>query len=89
MLTLRPLTDDDVPMVDGWLHADHVKRWYDIPSLGVSIDDWLDEIDKRHDEFHWLHHFIAEWHGVPIGMCQYYKCEDSDEDFGDLPLPGS
>ncbi len=89
MLELRPITDDDVPMVAAWLNTDHVRKWYEIPTLGVTIDDWLHEIRTRDGEFHWLSHFIALWHGEPIGLCQYYKCEDSDEDFGELPLPGS
>ncbi|MCC8108136.1 MAG: acetyltransferase [Planctomycetes bacterium] len=89
MLELRPITDDDVPRVNDWLHRDHVRRWYEIPSLGITLDDWLDEIGRRHAEFHWLTHLIAEWRGVPIGLCQYYRCADSDEDFGLLPVPGS
>ncbi len=78
-----------MPMVAAWLNKDHVRRWYDIPALGVTIDDWLHEIRTRNGEFYWLSHFIATWHGEPIGLCQHYKCEDSDEDFGELPLPGS
>ena len=40
--------------------------------------------------YHWLTHLIVLWQGCPIGLCQYYKCEDSeDEDFGDLPISGT
>ena len=90
MLELRLLGDDDVPLVETWLNKDHVKRWYEIPHMGVTIDDWMSEINQRNGEFSWLTYLIATWQGQPIGLCQYYKCKDSDdEDFGTLPLEGA
>lgn len=44
MLKFRSLTDDDIPLVERWLHQAHVERWYAIPRLGVTIDDWINEI---------------------------------------------
>lgn len=90
MLEFRPLDNHDVPLVETWLNKEHVKRWYEIPRLGVSINDWMYEINERNGEFHWLNHLIVLYDGRPIGLCQYYKCEDSmDEDFGALPRTGS
>lgn len=89
MLELRLLSDNDVSLVEVWLNKEHVKRWYEMPHLGITIDDWMFEIEERDGEFQWLTHLIALWQGRPIGLCQYYKCADSDEDFGTLPLPGS
>lgn len=90
VLELRPITDRDVSLVEGWLNKEHVKQWYEIPSKGVSIADWMYEIKERNGEFKWLTHLIATFGGKPIGMCQYYKCEDSsDEDFGTLSKDGS
>lgn len=90
MLKLRQLHDEDVPHVKKWLYNEHVKKWYDIPRLGVSIDDWLYELSEREGEFKWITYLIVEMDGVPIGMCQYYKCSDSvDENFGVLPVRGS
>lgn len=89
MLELRVLGDDDISLVEMWLNKEHVKRWYEIPLLGITIDDWMSEIKARDGEFRWLTHLIALWQGQPIGLCQYYKCIDSDEDFGTLPLTGS
>ncbi|GCF92582.1 N-acetyltransferase [Enterococcus florum] len=89
-LDLRPLEEKDVPLVETWLHKNHVKRWYEIPHMGITIDDWMTEISERNEEFSWLTYLIATWQGQPIGMCQYYRCSDSDEeDFGTLPLAGS
>ena len=90
MVQLRLLNDDDVSLVEVWLNKEHVKRWYEIPHLGVSINDWIYELNMRNGEFKWLTHLIVLWQGHPIGLCQYYKCEDSkDEDFGTLPIIGS
>lgn len=90
MLELRLLNDEDISLVEGWLNKEHVKKWYEIPHLGVSINDWLYELKERNGEFKWLTHLIVLWEGRPIGLCQYYKCEDSrDEDFGILPIAGS
>lgn len=89
MLELRLLEDSDIPMVEAWLNKEHVKRWYEIPHLGVTIEDWMNEIKERNGEFHWLTYLIVMWQGAPIGLCLYYRCEESEEDFGTLPLIGT
>ena len=89
MLELRLLNDNDVSLVEVWLNKEHVKKWYEIPHLGIAIGDWMSEIKERNGKFQWLTYLIALWQGRPIGLCQYYKCVDSDEDFGTLPLTGS
>lgn len=90
MLELRPLNDDDISLVEDWLNRRHVKRWYEIPHMGVSISDWIYELKERNREFQWLTHLIVLFQERPIGLCQYYKCEDSnDEDFGTMPVSGS
>lgn len=90
MLELRLLGDSDIPLVERGLNKEHVKRWYEIPHLGVTIDDWMTEIKERNGQYQWLTHLIVLWQECPIGLCQYYKCVDScDEDFGTLTLTGS
>ncbi len=90
MLEFRLLGDSDILLVESWLNKEHVKKWYEIPHLGVSIDDWMTEIKERNRQYQWLTHLIVMWQGCPIGLCQYYKCVDSgDENFGTLSLTGS
>ncbi len=90
MLILSPLHDNDIPLVECWLRKAHVKRWYEIPRLGITIDDWIAEIKAYKGEFRWINYCIVQWQDDPIGLCLYYRCEDSkDEDFGSLPLAGS
>lgn len=88
MLELRLLDDNDVSLVETWLNKEHVKRWYDVPGV-CSIDDWMTEINGRKGEFQWLTHCIVTLEGRPIGFCVYYKCVDSGEDYGELPLAGA
>ena len=90
MLELRLLNDSDIPLIEVWLNKEHVKRWYEIPHLGITIDDWISEIKEYKGEFQWITYLIVLWQNRPIGLCLYYKCVDSsDEDFGTLPLIGS
>lgn len=90
MLELRLLIDSDIPLIESWLNEEHVKRWYEIPELGITIDDWIAEIKEYKGKFQWITYLIALWQDRPIGLCLYYKCVDSSgEDFGTLPLAGS
>ncbi len=74
-LLLRQLCDEDVALLEKWLHVPHVAAWYHDPL------DWIDEIRKRNNEFSFLHHFIVEAEGKPIGFCQYYEYRHSGEDW--------
>lgn len=90
MLDLRLIRDNDLPLIEYWLKKEHVKRWYEIPQMDVTIDDWMEEIQGRNEEFQWITYLIVTWQEQAIGLCQYYKCEDSaEEDFGAIPLKGS
>lgn len=74
-LILRQLCNEDVALFEKWLYIPHVEKWYHEPL------DWIDEVQKRNDEFSFLHHFIAEVEGKPIGFCQYYEYRHSGEDW--------
>lgn len=67
-LTLRPLFDGDIALMERWLYLPHVAKWYKHP------EHWLNELRERRGEFFFLTHFIAEYEGSPIGFCQYYDC---------------
>lgn len=73
MIRLRPMTAGDLAIFKQWLSRPHVAKWYHDPA------DWIEEIEKQEDEFRWLHHFIVECDGRPIGFCQFYACENSEE----------
>ena len=90
MLELRLLNDSDIPLVEVWLNKSHVKRWYEIPHLGITIDDWVYEIKEHNGKFQWITYLVVLWQGCPVGLCLYYRCADScNENFGTLPLNDS
>lgn len=73
MVSLRKMELHDLDLFKKWLFTPHVAKWYHEPL------DWIDEIEKQDSGFHWIHHFIVEYEGTPIGFCQYYACKDSEE----------
>ena len=74
-IILRELSDEDVPLFKKWLYLTHIAEWYHDPL------DWIDEIEKRNSDYIWLHHFIVDVDGKPIGFCQYYEYCNSGEDW--------
>jgi len=65
-IKLRPFAGEDMERFAGWLKKEHVSCWYS------PAENWLDELKHRNDAYSWIHHFIAEADGVPMGFCQYY-----------------
>lgn len=72
---LRKLSDEDVPLFRKWLYLPHVAAWYHDPL------DWIEEVEKRNDEFSFLQHFIVETENRSIGFCQFYEYRHSGEDW--------
>lgn len=64
---------EDLELFHKWLATPHVSKWYEHPA------DWVEEVEKQDEKFHWIHHYIVECDGKDIGFCQYYACTDSDE----------
>lgn len=89
MLQLREFTESDLALAEAWLHKVHVRKWYEIPQLGVTLEDWMMECKERNGKYQWITHLIVMWQEKPIGLCQYYKATDSEEDFGTLPRIGT
>lgn len=81
MIRLRPFADGDLLVFKKWLYAPHVAKWYHDPL------DWIAEAEQREGGFRWIHHFIVEHDGKPIGFCQYYACRDSGEPWGGYAAP--
>lgn len=79
---LRSFTDDDIPLLAGWLKTPHVERWYDHP------EDWLAEAAQREGKFSFIMHKIAMLNDFPVGFCQYYDCYFTQEEEFPAPEPG-
>lgn len=51
MIEFRLMEDSDISLVELWLNKEHVKSWYEIPHLGVTVNDWMTEIKEHKGEF--------------------------------------
>ncbi len=74
-ITLRPIMDDDLPLLETWLRKDRILKWYE------DADEWLGEIRQRYGDFEFLHHYIVSADCVPIGFGQWYDCYDAREEW--------
>jgi aminoglycoside 6'-N-acetyltransferase Ib len=69
MLTFRPLTSADLPMMHEWLSRPHVAEWWGpAPSLAELAADYESSITGTAP--HWA--FVALRDGAPIGFIQAY-----------------
>ncbi len=83
-LLLRQLCNEDIALFEKWLYMPHVAKWYHDPL------DWMDEVRKRHDAFSFLHHFVVECGGKPVGFCQYYEyCRSGEDWHGSTDINGT
>ena len=82
-IALRAFEDDDLPLFESWLARPHVAAWFGDPLA------WIDEVKERRGDFAFLHHFIVEADGEPIGFCQFYEYAHGGEEWhGDLDVAG-
>ena len=67
-ISLKPLTEADIPIFDKWLDKDYIKKW-----LGEK-EDWLHEISERNGTYHFLKHFMVYCDDRAIGYGLYADC---------------
>jgi RimJ/RimL family protein N-acetyltransferase len=81
-MVFREFCQKDIELFSTWLHKEYIRKWYSDP------EDWL--IEVRSDEFSFIHHFIVEENGSPIGFCQYYDYAIPGEDWhGTFDITGA
>ena len=76
-VTVRRLTDDDLPLLHGWLNQPDVVRWWE--GDDVSWEGVLRDYGAASEEP--AEHWIALLEGEPVGWIQCYAWADyGDED---------
>jgi len=73
----RPMTADDLPMVQRWLGEPHVAEWWHDPETLVFVSSDLDHPD--------LAQFIVSVDGRPFAYLQCYQIGDWHVGFGPQP----
>ena len=67
-ITLKSLTDEDIPLFDKWLDKEYINKWFG------DKEDWLNEINERNGEYSFLKHFIVYYNNRKIGYCLHADC---------------
>jgi aminoglycoside 6'-N-acetyltransferase len=75
MLSLRPMTEHDLPLIAGWLGLPHVATWW-LPgtTAEAEVAEYRENIVNGQDPA--THLLIASADGTPIGWCQWYRWAD-------------
>jgi aminoglycoside 6'-N-acetyltransferase len=74
----RPVTAADLPMLERWLNAPHVRRWWGEPAdevAGIAAD--FDEPT--------MESFLVLHDSAPFAYLQAYRIASDDLSFGDRP----
>lgn len=74
MIEFRPLTEGDLPLVEGWLRREHVARWWRDP-IEEAIEKRVASIAGRRS----TRQFAIVFNGRPVGMIQTYRVSDYPE----------
>ena len=75
MLSLRPMTEDDLPEVEAWMRLPHVARWW-LPGTTAEqeIAGYRRRINGTSSGSTIM--LTATWAGDAIGWCQWYRWTD-------------
>lgn len=86
MFAFRPLAEDDIPLLWGWLNRPHVARWWrGEQSMEQVREKYLPRIAGAGA----ARPFLALLDGVPAGYVQYYVAAEGDPGWWpDEPGPG-
>ena len=76
-VAFRRLTDDDLPMLHGWLNEPGVVRWWE--GDDVSWEGVVRDYGSAREDV-WTEHHLALFDGEPGGWIQCYAVADSPEE---------
>jgi hypothetical protein len=74
VIEFRPLTEDDLPLVEEWLRREHVARWWRDP-LEIAVENRRAALDGRRD----VDHYLILVDSRPVGMIQTYLVADHSD----------
>jgi aminoglycoside 6'-N-acetyltransferase len=78
---LRPLEEDELPLVARWLSTPHVARWF---LSGSSVEEELDDLREGVAASSPVHVLTVLEGDEPIGWCQWYLCAVDPEWAADM-----
>lgn len=72
-ITIKPLRDKDVGIFSKWLAKEYIYKWF-CPDGEEHKMAWLDEVNNRNTQYHYMKHFIVYYNDRAIGFCLYLDC---------------
>ena len=79
MLSLRPMTEADLPAVEAWIRRPHVARWW-TPDTTAEAETARYRERVRPDAEPATHMLMVVLDGTPVGFCQWYRWADYHAD---------
>lgn len=76
-ITIKPLRDKDVGIFSKWLAKEYIYKWF-CPDGEEHKMAWLDEVNNRNTQYHYMKHFIVYYNDKAIGFCLYFSCSNGD-----------
>lgn len=77
MITLRPMVEADLPVVDGWMRQPHVTGWW---LEGSTLEKELDDCARSIRGEQPTNILVVLEDDHPIGWCQWYRYADYPDD---------
>ena len=79
VLSLRPMTEADLPAVEAWLLLPHVARWWTPDTTAEAEISKYRERVRQHAK-PTTHMLMVTLDGTPVGWCQWYRWADYPAD---------
>jgi aminoglycoside 6'-N-acetyltransferase len=84
MIELRPMTGEDLPLVQAWLREPHVARWWLVDETAeATLAEYADRFAGRGDPNTTML-IVVELGRGPVGWAQWYRWEDYPEEASEL-----
>lgn len=80
-LSLRPVREDDLPLIETWLREPHVVEWW---LTRTTVHDELEEIRKAMSGAAPFEVLVAEMGRRPVGWGQWYRWWDDPDEAAEL-----
>ena len=76
---LKSFTEDDMEIFKNWLEKDYIQKWFD-------KECWVDQLNKRDNEYKDIKHFIFYHKDLKIGFCHYLDGFDAPDIYDNITM---
>lgn len=87
-VTLRPLTESDLPLTLTWRNQDHIRRWFFFSDI-IQPEQrraWFDKYSQKDDDFVFV--IVERETGTPVGQVALYRIDrdKGEAEFGRIMI---